>query len=171
MNKINERDLTRNFLNRIIKEEIEYQNCITCGCCPCECEVCIDSNELNNQEYIDHSPLQTNQEGVVSQEELYNHFDGNDDGIVTAQEYADHIDYHAAHPETLDKYRELSTASVETIPCRNSYDSCGSYCLSDPESMKSMIQPILTATGATCHTSAMQSVIDVLKCMKECGLL
>ena len=150
MKKINERDLTRSFLNRVIKE---------------------DKNYYEDHSHDGHTALQTDERGVVSKEELYRHFDSNNDNVVTAQEYADHIDYHAAHPETLDKYRELSSISVESVPCRNSYDSCGSYCLSDPESMKSMLQPILAATGATCHTSAMQSVIDVLKCMKECGLL
>ena len=150
MKSISERDLTRNFLNRIIKE---------------------DKNYYEEHSHDGHKPLQTDERGVVSPEELYTHFDSNNDNVVTGQEYADHIDYHCAHPETLDRYRELSKASCETVPCKTSYDSCGSYCLSDPESMKSMLQPILTATGATCHTSAMQSVIDVLKCMKECGLL
>ena len=150
MKNISERDLTRNFLNRIIKE---------------------DKNYYEENDHDGHTALQSDEHGVVSPEELYNHFDLDNDGNVTTQEYADHIDFHAAHPETLDRYRELSSASCETVPCKTSYDSCGSYCLSDPESMKSMLQPILTATGATCHTSAMQSVIDVLKCMKECGLL
>jgi hypothetical protein len=162
INKIDERRLTRNFLNTIIKEN--YELCCDCKCDPCECNSYIENT------YDDHEPLQTDDSGIVSKDELYNHFDVDNDGTVTTQEYADHIDYHAAYPETLDKYREYSDNSANSVPCQNSYHACGSYYMSDPESMQQVLQPILSATGATCQTSALQSIINVINAMKECGL-
>ena len=72
MKNINERDLTRSFLNRIIKE---------------------DKNYYEEHSHDGHTALQPDEHGVVSPEELYSHFDLDNDGNVTTQEYADHIDY------------------------------------------------------------------------------
>lgn len=164
MNRIDERRLTRNFLNTIIEESHEDMNNMN-----------YDHNKIIDYDYSedlhdDHAQLYTDENGIVSKDELYNHFDLDNDGTVTTQEYTDHIDYHAAYPETLDKYREYSDHSASSVPCQNSYHSCGSYYMSDPESMEQVLQPILSATGATCQTSALQSMINVIKAMKECGL-
>ena len=110
-------------------------------------------------------------DGVISKEALYNHFDLDQDGVVTGEEYASHIEFHAAHPETLDKYRNVSQKSLENVPCKSSYEKCGSYYMSDPESMEILLQPILDATGASCKSSAMQSILDVVGVMKECGIV
>ena len=164
MNRIDERRLTRNFLNTIIEESHEDMNNMN-----------YDHNKIIDYDYSedlhdDHAQLCTDENGIVSKDELYNHFDLDNDGTVTTQEYTDHIDYHAAYPETLDKYREYSDHSASSVPCQNSYHSCGSYYMSDPESMEQVLQPILSATGATCQTSALRSMINVIKAMKECGL-
>tara|TARA_Y100000592_G_C5446392_1_gene306232 strand:- start:210 stop:710 length:501 start_codon:yes stop_codon:yes gene_type:complete len=166
MNRIDERRLTRNFLNTIIKESHNDMNSMHY-----DHENRID-HDYSEDLHDDHShqPLHSDENGVVSKDELYNHFDLDNDGTVTTQEYADHIDYHAAYPETLDKYREYSDHSSHSVPCQNSYHACGSYYMSDPESMEQVLQPILAATGATCQTSALQSMINVIKAMKECGL-
>ena len=166
MNRIDERRLTRNFLNTIIKESHDDMHSMHY-----DHENRID-HDYSEDLHDDHSheSLHSDENGVVSKDELYNHFDLDNDGTVTTQEYADHIDYHAAYPETLDKYREYSDHSAHSVPCQNSYHACGSYYMSDPESMEQVLQPILAATGATCQTSALQSMINVIKAMKECGL-
>ena len=163
MKRLNERDLTRSFLNTL-NENMHIQHC--------ETHDTVSELEHDHHEHGEsHAPLQHGEDGIINKEELYNHFDLDNDGIVTTDEYADHIEYHAAHPESLEKYRSLRNDSCRTVPCSTSYDSCGSYCISDPESMKSMLEPILSATGATCHTSAVQSMLDVLKSLKECGVI
>lgn len=190
MKRLNERDLTRSFLNALnenmhMQSNVDHDHalCVQCGENPCrcieKCGVCYcDPCECPAHDHHDHhdhgmssSPLQHGNDGVINKEELYNHFDLDNDGVVTTDEYADHIEYHAAHPESLEKYKSLRNDSCHTVPCSASYDSCGSYCMSDPESMKSMLEPILSATGATCHTSAVQSMLDVLKSLKDCGVI
>lgn len=176
MRRLKERDITRSFLNTLnenmhMHSSLSHDHespvqCNVCYCDPCECP---------DHDHDDHgmssTPLQHGEDGVINKEELYNHFDLDNDGVVTTDEYADHVEYHAAHPESLEKYRSLRNDSCHTVPCSTSYDSCGSYCISDPESMKSMLEPILSATGATCHTSAVQSMLDVLKSLKDCGVI
>ena len=163
-NRIDERKLTRQFLNTVLSEN--YDNQATC--CNCNCDPCLCSN-LNSGE--SHSSLEHDQEGIVSKDDLYNHFDLNQDGAVSKDDYTSHVEYHCAHPETLDHYNVLSTASAQTVPCRNSYEDSSNYCLTDPESMHSLITPIMSATGSTCQISAIQGLLDVIKSMKECGLI
>lgn len=184
MRKLHERDLTRSFLN--ILNENHYDSnrlevCAQCGqnpcrcielCGVCHCDPCSCPGHQHEHEHGEsHSALHHGEDGIINKEELYNHFDLDNDGVVTTDEYADHIEYHAAHPESLDKYRSLRSDSCNTVPCSSSYDSCGSYCMSDPESMKSMLDPILSTTGAKCHVSAVQSMLDVLKSLKDCGVI
>jgi len=47
-----------------------------------------------------------NQDGVISPEELYEHFDLDGDGVVTMADYAAHVDFHCENPELLQKERE-----------------------------------------------------------------
>ena len=139
---INERQITKNFINEITSFYSDHDNNLNHG-----------------------------NDGVVSPEELYNHFDLDNDGTVTTDEYVNHIEYHAANPETLDHYRRRESDSLNNVPCRDSYQSCSTYFLSDPEHVQSMMRPILNSTGATCYTSVAQSLLDVLKSMKDCGLI
>ena len=163
--RLNERSLTRKFLNEMIS--LEPINKINRSC----------NSEYNDDvrhedfEEETHREMIMGDDGIISKEELYNHFDLDQDGVVTGEEYASHIDFHAAHPETLDKYRNVSKSSLQKVPCKSSYEKCGSYYMSDPESMDVLIQPILDATGASCKSSAMQSMLDVINVMKECGIV
>lgn len=180
MKVLNERKLARQFLDSLnenmhMQSDLNSNSCTVCYCDPCECPdhdhddyQSIDHNHMHGES---HAPLQHGEDGVINKEDLYNHFDLDNNGVVTTDEYADHIEYHAAHPESLNKYKQLRSASCQTVPCQTSYDSCGSYCISDPESMQTMLQPILAATGATCQTSAIQSILDVLKSLKDCGIV
>lgn len=47
-----------------------------------------------------------NQDGMISPEELYQHFDLDGDGVVSMADYAAHVDFHCENPELLDSYRE-----------------------------------------------------------------
>ena len=161
---IDERNLTKQFLYTVLSEN--YSNQVKC--CNCNCDPCLCSN-LNSGE--SHSSLLHNSQGEIEKDELYNHFDLNKDGVVTTDDYKSHIDYHCAHPETLDHYNRFSSQSLEQVPCKPSYEYSSSYCLADPESMHTLLSPIMTATGSSCQISAIQGLLDVIKSMKECGLL
>ena len=115
--------------------------------------------------------LDVQDDGSITQQDLFHHFDLNNDGRVTPKEYVDHIEYHAAYPETLDKFREISSVSRETVPCKDSYDSCSQHLMSNPEKMHSIIDPIVQMTNSSCAESSLCSIIDVLKCLKEKGLI
>tara|TARA_B110000503_G_scaffold87373_1_gene132744 strand:- start:2301 stop:2951 length:651 start_codon:yes stop_codon:yes gene_type:complete len=47
-----------------------------------------------------------NQDGIITPEELYQHFDLDGDGVVTMVDYAAHVDFHCENPELLDQYRD-----------------------------------------------------------------
>ena len=55
---------------------------------------------------INEESADMNQDGVISPEELYQHFDLDGDGVVTMADYASHIDFHCENPELLQKERE-----------------------------------------------------------------
>jgi hypothetical protein len=152
---MNERKLIREFLDQTNKSYLD--------------------NYSHNHTLPDHGEpdcdLNVQDDGTITQQDLFHHFDLDDDGRVTAQEYANHIDYHAAYPETLDRYRELSTVSRESVPCKDTYDSCSSHFMSNPDEMHSIINPIIQMTDSTCIESSLCSIIDVLKCLKEKGLI
>jgi hypothetical protein len=177
---MNERKLIREFLDQASNV------CLACGYNPCKCiEVCgschcdpcecpghdVSSNYDNLQQGEAHHEIDLEQDGTISPHELFHHFDLNDDGRVTPQEYVDHIEYHAAYPETLDKYRELSSVSRQSVPCTSSYDSCSQHFMSNPDDMNSVFEPIMQMTGSSCIESSLYSIIDVLKCLKEKGLI
>ena len=55
---------------------------------------------------VNEDSADMNQDGVISPEELYQHFDLDGDGVVTMADYASHVDYHCENPELLQKERE-----------------------------------------------------------------
>ena len=185
---IDERALTRSFLNKI-QESMEQNVCSACGQCPCRCiELCGECNcdpcecdshvvphdmhdGMHGMHGEEHGALKTDQYGVVPKDELYSHFDLNNDGTVTPEEYAEHIDFHCAHPETLDHYRAHREQSCQTVPCQSSYDSVSQHFMGHPDSLMTFVQDACEKTGSTCHTSTMQGMFDVLKSLKDAGII
>jgi len=55
---------------------------------------------------INEDSADINQDGIISPEELYQHFDLDGDGVVTMADYAAHVDFHCENPELLQKERE-----------------------------------------------------------------
>ena len=55
---------------------------------------------------INEGSADINGDGIISPEELYQHFDLDGDGVVTMVDYAAHVDFHCENPELLDEYRE-----------------------------------------------------------------
>lgn len=47
-----------------------------------------------------------NNDGVISPDELYRHFDLDGDGVVTMADYAAHVDFHCENPDLLQGARE-----------------------------------------------------------------
>jgi len=57
-------------------------------------------------EPINEDSADKNKDGIISPDELYQHFDLDDDGVVTMEDYAAHVDFHCENPELLQPYRE-----------------------------------------------------------------
>ena len=57
-------------------------------------------------EPINEDSADENKDGVISPDELYQHFDLDSDGVVTMEDYAAHVDFHCENPELLQPYRE-----------------------------------------------------------------
>ena len=55
---------------------------------------------------VNEGSADMNQDGIISPEELYQHFDLDGDGVVTMADYATHVDFHCENPELLQKERE-----------------------------------------------------------------
>ena len=55
---------------------------------------------------INEDSADINQDGIISPEELYQHFDLDGDGVVTMADYAAHVDFHCENPELLQPSRE-----------------------------------------------------------------
>ena len=55
---------------------------------------------------INEDSADANGDGIITPEELYEHFDLDGDGVVTMVDYAAHVDFHCENPELLDSYRE-----------------------------------------------------------------
>ena len=185
---MNERKRIREFLDRASADV-----CLACGYNPCKCieiygdchcdpEKCPAHDGESTGKDHDHSlesmasgeahhEMKIEDDGSISPHELFHHFDLNDDGVVTPQEYVDHIEYHAAHPETLDHYKKLRDISVESVPCKDSYHSCSKHLMSHPEDIDSCLKPLMDLTGSTCKESTIISISDVLKALASCGLI
>lgn len=183
---MNERKLIREFLDKMSSNV-----CIACGqnpcrcvelcgechCDPCECpghseEECNDHDySLDSMEHGEaHHMMDFDQQGNITPEELYHHFDLDDDGVVTPQEYIDHIEYHTAHPEALDHYRQLRDQSHQTVPCKDSYDSCSHHLMSNPDDIDKYLKPLMDCTGSTCMQSSLKSMLDVVQALTKCGV-
>lgn len=141
MKRLNERDITKNFI-KLMKENLY--------------ELPVDA-PIDGQS---HDDLDPDRDGIVSQEDLYNHFDLDNDGTVTTDEYVDHVQYHAENPETLEHYRD-------DVPCQNSYNKCRSYYNDD----HALLKQCVSDSGATCMESGLQALIDVLTALKDNGMI
>ncbi len=146
MKRLNERAITRNFLNEMTDSRLSLGSAFIPDDAPIDGE--------------SHTPLDPDNDGYITQEDLFGHFDIDNDGIVTTDEYVDHVQYHADNPETLDYYRD-------DVPCSNSYNTCRSHYDNDNETLRTCI----TSTGATCMQSGIQALIDVLSTMKNSGMI
>ena len=115
--------------------------------------------------------MEVSNDGTISPEELYQHFDLNNDGRVTPNEYVDHIEYHAAYPETLDHYKQLRGQSYEKVPCRSSYDKSSEFLLSNPQEIDVCIKPLMDKMGSDCRESSLRCMIDIIQSMIKCGII
>ena len=88
---MDERKITKDFLKNVLLKE-EY-------------------NSYSHDHH--HHDLDPDGDGYVTPEDLYAHFDSNKDNQVTTQEYVDHINFHCAHPESLDHYNKAREVSIQ----------------------------------------------------------
>ena len=167
MKKIDSRRMTRLFLENMTVRSWNNEACTSCFTDPCSCtdrvDIVIDPESdyiLDTTDGESHHNIDPDNDGVISQEDLFNHFDLDNNGTVTTGEYHDHIQYHADNPETLDHYRE-------DVPCNNSYNSCYNQHDSDND----ILMNCISQTGATCMQSGIQALIDVLTAMKQKGII
>ena len=167
-NRIDERALTRKFLTSMNENMIGM---MPLGHAASSYEE-DDMHSIHGEEHGEgHGALKTDQYGVVPKDELYSHFDLDNDGTVTPEEYAEHIEFHCAHPETLDHYKTHREQSCQTVPCQKSYDSVSQHFMGQPDSLMTFVQDACDETGSTCHTSTMQGMFDVLKSLKDAGII
>lgn len=69
-------------------------------------------------------PPDTDEDGVISPEELYYHFDLDDDGTVTPDEYEEHVKWHAEHPEYFNDNEEGDEQDALVISLEEKKDRC-----------------------------------------------
>ena len=175
--KVNERVLARQFINNMLNEEAHFVpmhilNKPQQGVYHDDERLDNDTRVLDQHDnHASHTPLEVDASGAVTPESLYGHFDLDQDGRVTKSDYADHIQFHCAHPETLDHYQELRNQSHCNVPCKNTYDSCSQFFMADPESIHTALGPLMSMTSSDCPESALLGITDVLKCLKKAGLL
>jgi hypothetical protein len=163
--KINERLLARQFINQIINENISINDEYDHGT-----SNCFKDDREKTSPHDSSNPLEVDQYGIVTKDSLYSHFDLDNDGKVTPAEYTNHINFHCQYPETLDHYNKLRQDSHQSVPCHSSYDTCSQHFMSDTESIKDILSPILQMTGVDCHESAIAGLNDVIRCLKDKGL-
>ena len=181
---MNERKLIREFLDMSSGtcSGCGYNPCrcsALCDCCGCEiCQCSSEEDNFNSDYSLDsmepgeaHHEMEFDMHGNISPEELHHHFDLNDDGVVTPQEYVDHIQYHVAHPETLDHYNQLRDQSYQTVPCKDSYDMCSQHLMGTPDDINKFLKPLMDCTGSTCKESSIKAMLDVLQSLVSCGIV
>jgi|TARA_B100001094_G_scaffold332800_1_gene406575 hypothetical protein len=134
----------------------------------------LDSSQEKNYQALpagdSHHDLDPDGDGHVTPEDLYSHFDLNNNGQVTTQEYVDHIDFHCAHPESLDHYSKAREHSIQSVPCKNSYDSCSQHLMGTPDDIDKFLKPLMDYTGSTCRESSTKALLDVLQSLINCGV-
>jgi len=65
------------------------------------------SNQIEDDvENLAEGSADENNDGVISPDELYRHFDLDGDGVVTMADYASHVDFHCENPDLLQGARE-----------------------------------------------------------------
>lgn len=65
------------------------------------------SNQIEDDvENLAEGSADENNDGVISPDELYRHFDLDGDGVVTMADYAAHVDFHCENPDLLQGARE-----------------------------------------------------------------
>ena len=162
MKKVNERAITKKFLRDIHETSNVNSICPVCNAMPCMCNKRIDLDAESDYPVsgASHNDLDPDKDGVITQEDLFGHFDLDNNGVVTTDEYADHVSYHADNPETLDHYRD-------DVPCNDSYNTCKSYYNNDQDTLRACIEK----TGASCMQSGIQAMIDVLNNLKNSGII
>lgn len=69
-------------------------------------EVSNDTVEEPEMEDIMEGSADENNDGIISPDELYRHFDLDNDGVVTMADYAAHVDFHCENPDLLQSARE-----------------------------------------------------------------
>ena len=184
---MNDRKLIREFLDKASSnvclacgynpcrcEEI----CGECHCDPCKCpghseEECYDHLEMKKTDELEghsHHDLDPDNDGYVTPEDLYAHFDLNNDNQVTTQDYVDHIKFHCAHPESLEYYNKIRSQSIQNVPCRDSYDNCSQHLMTNPDDIEKCLRPLMDHTGSTCKESSTKALLDVLQSLIKCGV-
>ena len=172
---MSERKLIREFLDRA-----NLDACLMCGKTDCNCmsnslssyDVEIDSDCHSDHEGQHHyHDLDPNKDGHITPEDLYSHFDSNNNGQVTTQDYVDHINFHCEHPESLDHYKKAREISIQSVPCKDSYDSCSKHLMGCSDDIDNFLRPLMDQTGSTCRASSTKAFIDVLQSLINCGVL
>ena len=119
-----------------LQEALDNSGILLCECdCGCsECEMSYDTFDINDEvdEEFDEYEFNTedfgsylggnnkgnpdlDMDGIYSPEELYYHFDLDDDGIVIPDEYEEHVEWHADHPEILQKHKNKLAPAVSMM--------------------------------------------------------
>ena len=166
---MSERKLIREFISRA-----NLDVCLMCGSPNCNCMAnplsFYDHPQDQNNQHTHHN-IDPDNDGNITPDDLYSHFDSNNDGKVTTQDYTDHIDFHCAYPESMDHYRQARQKSIQSVPCTNSYDSCSKHLMSDEDSIKMYLEPLMDKTESTCRASSSKALIDVLQSLLKCGVI
>ncbi len=166
---MSERKLIREFLNRA-----NLDVCLMCGKPNCNCMAnpldSYDEKIVSEPHDNSHHDLDPDGDGHITPEDLYSHFDLTNDGNVTTQEYVDHIKFHCAHPESLDHYNNARQQSIQSVPCKDSYDSCSQHLMGTPDDIDKFLKPLMDCTGSTCRESSTKALLDVLQSLVNCGV-
>jgi hypothetical protein len=166
---MSERKLIREFISRA-----NLDACLMCGASNCNCMANVLSSYDQPQDHNSqhgHHDLDPDNDGHVTPDDLYSHFDANNDGKVTTQDYVNHVDFHCAHPESMDHYRQARQQSIQNVPCTTSYDTCSKHLMGDEDSIDIYLKPLMDQAGSTCKASSTRAFIDVLQSLLDCGVL
>jgi len=125
----------------------------------------------DGEEGAAEQPPKLSKKGTISPKELHKHFDLNGDGDVDMFEYTDHIDFHSRHPELLEKWRQMKKKRGNSCPDHHAYCMVGDALLNDYDDVLSSLEGVMSDCGAECHTSSALALADVIKMLKEIGII